>query len=290
MPNNFGIDRASLAKTFVPVLDDVYKQASVTTDLDGANELAKLNASAHELTVPVLTMDGMADYDRDNGYQKGSVKLENVSFKCAYDRGRLFTVDSLDDAESMNVAFGMLAGEFVRTEVAPELDAWRLASYASKEGVGSASGDLTSAEDFIKALRVGMQYMDAHEVPYEQRILYVEGSMMDMIEDMDLTKSNRILNAFSKIVKVPQSRFYDSVEMLSEDGGGFRKASGGKNLNFMIIHKPAIIQYQKHVVPKVISPEQNQTADAWCFGYRSVGIADVYANKVAGVYKHTASM
>ena len=52
----------------------------------------------------------------------------------------------------------------------------------------------------------------------------------------------------------------------------------------MIIHKPAVIQYQKHVVPKIITPEQNQTADAWKFGYRSVGIADVYENKVKGIY------
>ena len=46
------------------------------------------------------------------------------------------------------------------------------------------------------------------------------------------------------------------------------------------------IQFQKHVAPKIISPEQNQTGDAWKYGYRNVGIADVYANKLAGVFCH----
>ena len=57
----------------------------------------------------------------------------------------------------------------------------------------------------------------------------------------------------------------------------------------MIIHKPAVIQYQKHVAPKVITPEQNQDADAWKFGYRNVGISDAYENKVAGIYLHKAA-
>lgn len=54
----------------------------------------------------------------------------------------------------------------------------------------------------------------------------------------------------------------------------------------MVIHKPAVIQFQKHVAPKFISPDQNQTADAWKYGYRNVGIADAYENKVAGIYLH----
>ena len=54
----------------------------------------------------------------------------------------------------------------------------------------------------------------------------------------------------------------------------------------MVIHKPAVIQFQKHVAPKIITPDANQSADAYKFGYRNVGIADVYKNKLAGVYVH----
>ena len=54
----------------------------------------------------------------------------------------------------------------------------------------------------------------------------------------------------------------------------------------MIIHKSAVIQFEKHVAPKIITPEMNQKADAYIFGYRNVGIADVYENKTAGIYLH----
>ena len=68
--------------------------------------------------------------------------------------------------------------------------------------------------------------------------------------------------------------------------GDYVKAVAGAEINFMILHTPALIQFQKHVAPKIISPEQNQTGDAWKYGYRNVGIADIYANKLAGVFCH----
>lgn len=47
----------------------------------------------------------------------------------------------------------------------------------------------------------------------------------------------------------------------------------------MIIHGSAPIQFTKHLDTKVIEPSVNQSSDGWKFGYRMVGIADVYANK-----------
>ena len=64
------------------------------------------------------------------------------------------------------------------------------------------------------------------------------------------------------------------------------KASGAVDLNFEIIHKPATLQFTKHAVPKIISPEQNQDADAWKYGYRNYGLCDTYENKAAGIYVH----
>ena len=60
-------------------------------------------------------------------------------------------------------------------------------------------------------------------------------------------------------------------------------------MNFLIVDKQAAIQYQKHTVSKIITPEQNQDADAWKFGYRTVGIAECKDNKKDGVYAHTVA-
>ena len=87
---------------------------------------------------------------------------------------------------------------------------------------------------------------------------------------------------------MPHTRFYTAVKQKTgkdgEEQGGFEKDTSGAELNFMAIHKGAVIQFEKHVSPKVITPENNPDADAYKFGYRNVGIADVYENKVKGIY------
>ena len=61
-------------------------------------------------------------------------------------------------------------------------------------------------------------------------------------------------------------------------------SAGGAPINFMIIHKPAVIQFGKHTVSKVISPDANPDADAYIFSYRAYGLTDAYENKAAGIY------
>ena len=117
----------ALAKVFVPILDEIYQLASLTSKLDGAAELARQGANANELIVPMLSMQGLGDYSRSDGYVKGDVTMTNETVKCNFDRGRMFTVDAMDDMESAGLAFGRLAGEFIRTKVAPEVEAFRFA-------------------------------------------------------------------------------------------------------------------------------------------------------------------
>lgn len=274
-------------KNYVPMLDEAYKLASLTSVLDGPAEMMRAGANVDEIVVPIMSTQGLANYNRGTGYSAGDVTLTNETFKCEYQRGRLFTVDALDNAETAGVAFGRLAGEFIRTQVAPEIDAYRFAQYALKTGIGSATADLATGADAIAALRVGTAAMDNGEVPLTERYLFITPALYGMIEDLDTTKSRAVLARFQQVIQVPQSRFYSNVTLSTN--GYTKTSSTGKNLNFMIIHKPAVIQYNKHVAPKVITPEQNQTADAWKFGYRVCGIADVYGQKVAGIYAHIAA-
>lgn len=293
-----------LFKKYVPLLDEVYKLSSLTADLDGAPELARQGNNVNELIIPKISMDGLANYSRNSGYVDGDVTLTNETVKCNFDRGRMFTVDTLDNLETAMIAFGSLASEFIRTKVVPELDAFRFATLASISGISTTdAAALSTGANVITALRAAVNKMDEDEVPDNERILYITPTLLGLVRDLDTTKSKEVLDGFAKVVKVPQSRFYTAIKQLSgkvepvsggsttddQTAGGFAKAESAKNINFMIIHKPAVIQYQKHVAPKVITPEQNQDADAWKFGYRNVGIADAYENKVAGIYLHKAA-
>lgn len=279
-----------LAKKYIAMLDEVYKNASLTAKLDGAPELAQQGANANELIVPMLDMQGLGDYDRNSGYASGNVTMTNETVKCNFDRGRMFTVDSMDNAETAGMAFGRLAGEFIRTKVAPELDAFRFASYCGKSGITKKEETLNDGAAVLAALRVAITAMDEAEVPLEDRHLFITPTLDGMIADLDTTKSREILGRFASKTLVPQTRFYTAIDQKDghtggQEAGGYTKASsGGADLNFMVIHKPALIQFEKHVAPKIVPPEQNQDADAYKYGYRNVGIADVYKNKVKGVY------
>ena len=280
-------------KKYISLLDEVYKQASTTADLDSDSTLVRAGANANEIVIPKISMDGLAAYSRNGGYVGGDVTLTNETVTFNYDRGRSFTVDAMDNEETAGLAFGKLASEFVRTKVAPEMDAFRYATYAGMTGISkvSAGATLSTGDAVLAALLVAVNKMDEDEVPQENRTLRITPTLYNLIQSVDTTKSKEILSGFSSIVKVPQSRFYTAVKLndgttSGEEAGGFVKASGAKDINFMIIHKPALLQYTKHAVNKVITPEENQTSDGYIFHFRAYGLADVYENKVAGIYLH----
>ena len=287
-------------KKYVPLLDEVYKQAALTSVLDSDETLARAGANANEIVIPKISMDGLGDYDRNSGYTNGDVTLTNETVQFNYERGRMFTVDAMDNEETAGIAYGKLASEFIRTKVAPEGDAFRFATYASISGISkvSAGATLSTGADVIAALRAATSKMDEDEVPYENRYLFITPTLKGLIDDMDTTKSREVLARFAQVIQVPQTRFYTAIDLYdgktdasgsegaNETVGGYVKNASAKDINFMVIHKEAVMQYNKHVAPKVITPDQNQDADAWKFGYRKYGLADVYENKVAGIYLH----
>lgn len=281
----------ALSKIYTNLLDEVYKNSALTAVLESDASLARAGANANEIVIPKLSMSGLADYKRNSGYVNGDVTLNWETVQFNYERGRMFQIDDMDNEETQNVAFGRLAGEFIRTKVVPELDAFRFSTYAAVTGAGAATGTLATGADVIAALRTATSAMDEAEVPMEDRHLFITPTLLGLVEDLDTNKSKEVLSRFATITKVPQTRFYSAIKLndgttLGEEAGGYVKASGAVDLNFEIIHKPAVLQFTKHAVPKIISPEQNQDADAWKYGYRNYGLCDTYENKAAGIYVH----
>lgn len=268
-------------KEYIDLLDEVYVTASTSATLDGANALVKKGANAGELVIPIMSMDGLSDYDRSKGYTDGDVTLTYETKKADYDRGKAFTVDAMDNVETAGVAFGQLAAEFVRTKVVPEVDAYRYAKYA-KAADNAGTGALATGAAVIEALRKATNAMDEAEVPVEGRELRITPTLKGMIEDLDTTKSRAVLARFDKIISVPQSRFNTKVTL---GANGF--TAEGSHINFLIVQKDAVIQHDKHIVSKIISPEENQMADGWKFTYRNYAIAEVMDNKNAGIYIHS---
>lgn len=279
-----------LAKNYTDLLDEVYKLASVTSDLTGDTSMTRAGVNANEICYPQISVTGLGDYSRNSGYTNGSVDVKWKTTAFNYDRGTKISVDTMDDQETFNIAFGKAGAELIRTKVAPEADAFTFATLAGKAGISTATpATYANAIEFLTALLEAKNKMDEDEVPEEGRILYVTPTLHNGLLALDTTKSKEVMNSFSIVKKVPQSRFYTAIDLLDgkttgEELGHYKKATAGKDINFMIVHKPCLIKYDKHIASDIIAPANNPNSDSYIAKYRKYGIVDIYANKVAGIY------
>ena len=288
----------ALADKFQPILDEIYKNASVTARMDGLSKPVDFS-NAQVVKVFKTSLIGLGNYSRSTGFPAGDVTGSWETLTLAKDRGRAFSVDAMDDEETIGMAFGTLVGEFIRTMVVPEIDAYRFDKYASWSSITSPTpAALTTAANVLAAVDVAAASLDGNEVPREGRILYCSDSIYHLLK-ASLTRTwaseggvSRELESLDnmQVVMVPQTRFYKGVTLdagATSDAGGYSKTSStGRDLNFMLVHPSAVLQVAKHNPLRVFSPEQNQTADAWLFQYRIYHDAFVFDNKVKGVYAH----
>lgn len=285
MPNNI-----VLAKNYTALLDEVYRLASVTADLISDTSMMRAGANANEILYPQIEVSGLGDYSRNSGYTDGTVNVVWKTTTFNYDRGTRIMVDTMDDQETFNIAFGMAGSTLQRDKVAPEADAFTFATLAGINGISkSVPATYADAEQFLAALLEAKNKMDEDEVPEENRLLYATPTLLNSVMALDTTKSREILSTFAVKKSVPQSRFYTAINLLDgktagEELGHYKKADDGKDINFMIIHKPAIIKFDKHTASAIIAPENNPNADGYISKYRKYGLVDVYKNKVAGIY------
>lgn len=286
----------TLMEAYVPILDEAYKLQSLTARLDSNEQLVQFDGKSFK--VPKMSLQGLGTHTRGGSYVAGDATLTWETKTPDYDRDRKFSIDAMDNLETAGVAFGMLSSEFLRTKVVPEVDAVRFAKYYAAASAGSniaTPADLTTGAGVIAALREATSAMDTAEVPREGRILYIEGSLKGLVDDIDETKSRRVLNRFSEIIEVPQSRFYTEVTLqdgktAGQEAGGFIKtATTGKDLNFLVVHPTAVIQAAKHIAPKYIPAAVNQNGDNDEFAYRIYGVNTYFDNKVKAIYGHSAA-
>lgn len=288
----------ALAKKYAPILDEVYKDASKTAILD--NQIRTVdNSGANEVLIFKTSVVGMGNYAKATGYPAGDMTGTWETIQLTKDRGRAFSIDRMDNEESLGMAYGTLAGEYIRTQVAPEIDAYRFATWAGASGVQTTSeAALTTAAGVLAAIDTASTAMDNEQVPMEGRHLFISSALYRLL-NASVSRSIENQNNFNRllaqlddmvVIPVPQSRFYTQVTLdagSSSSAGGFAKTSStGRDLNFVLLHPSAVWQAVKLNSLKVFSPEENQTADAWLFQHRAYHDAGAYENKVKGIYIH----
>ncbi len=286
MPNQI-----TLPQGIQTILDEVYRQAACTSVLDSAPSQVRPTQNVHEFCYPQMEVGGLGDYDRASGYTSNSgVSLVWKTVEADYDRGTKIMVDAMDNQESFDLAFGQAANILMREHVAPEGDAFTFAKIAALTGITNNTDSIEGGAQFLEAILTATTEMDENEVPDEQRYLFTTSTLLKSVKALDTTKSREALDGFAGIIKVPRGRFNTAIDLLSgrdgdEIAGGWKPSELSKPINFLIVHKPELIKFDRHIAgPTVISADQNPDADADIVKYRKYGVVDGYENKRAGIY------
>ena len=285
-----------LASEYVPLLDEVYKASSKTAILDTAQDRVRWSDEYHTFYLFETDMVGLGDYDRNNGFVRGDVTAQWRAYAPQWDRGRQFLVDRVSDAESVGMAFGTLAGEFMRTKVVPETDAVRFEAYSKGAADSMKTAEsISTGSAAVAAIDLGTEKLDNAEVPYEGRLLFVNPTMyrliktgitrMVMNDENDINYNVEFYNDM-RVITVPSGRFNTAITLAqptAHDGAGGYTATGS-TINFMIIHPSAVMQAVKLANPRIFSPEVTQEAQAWMYDFRQYHGAWVKHQKTNGIY------
>lgn len=279
-------------KNYTTILDEVYKREALSTCLNSPRRMARAGRNAKEIMIPKISVTGLGDYTRNQGYKTGTITYEYETKTFNYDRGIKLLADVMDVEEAGVLDCFVAAGaELQRTQVAPEGDAFTFSEIAGHAGVAKETKDYSAAEaaDVLGDLRTVTNAMDEKEVTRESRYLFITPTLKGMLDDystLNPTLSKNVLTRFAKIVEVPQGRFYSKIKLNTGDGDqfGYAKDAEGKALNFLVVEKSAVIKFDKHVAGRVFSPDELENLDSYMRKYRKYGIVELLDNKLDGVY------
>ena len=299
--NKAGSNQITLAEAFLPVLDEVYRKSSRSAFLDTAESRVRFDG-AGAVSVFRTEMSGLGNYDRNKGFLTGDVTGSWEKMTLGQDRGRGFLVDAMDDEETVGMAFGNLAGEFLRTQVVPEIDAYTFAKLAGTQGILSATpADLTASSDVPAMISEAEYQMAEAEAGGEGTVLFLSEDCYRRLKDgivrtveNDERGVDHTVEYYDgmRVVRVPSKRFHTAITLrdgVTEAEGGFVPASGSKKINFLMVDPTAVIKVTKHAVPRIFAPGVTQSADAWLFQYRIYHDVFPLLNRVKGIYLHSGA-
>lgn len=286
-----------LVTKFLAILAEVYKYESLTASMDPMVQDIPF-AGANEVKVMKITTVGLGNYSRVGGYPAGDVTAEWVTMALAAERGRAFSLDRMDNEETLGLVLGSLIRTWMREHVAPELDAYRFAKYATGAGNVVSAGATLSPSTVVAAIDAATLVLNEDEVPVDGRKLYMSATCAQYLEQA-VTRSLANENAVDRrvrmyngmeVIPVPQARFYTQITLnagSSSDAGGYVKTvSAGKDINFLMLHPSAVLQPVKLNQVKYFSPEVNQLSDGHLWQYRLYHDAFVMENHENGIYLH----
>lgn len=293
------------ASIFQPALDKQMLVGATSGWMEPNAKLVKYNGG-NEVKIASILMDGLGDYDRGRGFVGGAVSLKWQTHTFTQDRGRTFMLDSQDvDESNFAATAGVVMGEFQRTKVIPEVDAYRYSKIAQLAiEAENAVGGYTVDEETVLATLLGNIATVQDKIGEGEQLVitlpFTVAALLDQnkeiqkrIDVIDFQQGgiNTKVKALdgNPIIRVPSARLKTLYEFLDgettgQEDGGFKAAATAKSINWIISSRNAPIAISKTDKPRVFTPDQNQQADAWKIDYRKYHELWIPDNKLDSVF------
>ena len=286
-----GLNITEARSIFQNELDKQMMEVLTSSFLDD-NAGQVIYTGGREIKIPRIIMEGLKDYSRSDGYPDGSISLEYQTVTMKMDRGTGITLDAMDVDESNFLASaGNIMGDFQRTKVVPEVDAYRYSSIFKEVKTGASANIVAknlTEKDIYKTLTEDIAIVKDRCGESTEIVVIMNTLTKATLKNNDtfaktLTQADFIKGDISTkvrtiddcpIISVPSNRMYTEYTFYKgkEDGedkkGGFVKKADAKLINYIVMPKAAAIAVCKQDKSKIIEPELNQKADAWFIGYR----------------------
>ena len=119
------VNTIAYAQLFQKALDEKMVQ-ELTSGWMEANASQVQYSGGNTVRIAKMSMEGLGTYNRATGFDENPITLEWETHTFSMDRGKSFSIDAMDEDETNFVATASnILGEFQRTKVAPEVDAYR---------------------------------------------------------------------------------------------------------------------------------------------------------------------
>ena len=268
-------------------LDKMFAQKSAT-GFFADNALATKFVGAKTVIIPDVDFQGLADYDRDTGFTKGAITVSNTSYTMAMDRARSLQIDreDMDETGVANLA-GKILGEYVRTKVVPECDAYVLSKLGglAVSRANVVKGDIKKPFEALCSLINEVQAVVGYD---EELVAFVDGYMFAALQNSDEISKMITVSDFKQgdiTLKVKSINGVAIIPVVSErmktaytfGANGFTPAEKSREIYMFVTPKSGAHLVKKTENMRIFTPEQNIDADAYKFDYRIY--YDVFVNK-----------
>lgn len=283
------INSLASASKYTDALDKMVVQEA-QTGFFADNVFASRFVGAKTVIMPDIDFIGLADYDRDAGFSKSGVTVAQTSYQLTKDRARQIMIDreDMDETGIANLA-GQILGEYVRTKVVPEVDAYTLSKLAGIASTKSHKATYTANKEFAQ-LSTAINNVQSRVGYSEELVAFVDPVMYAALMNSTELSRHITISDFKKggvdtrvkslngvaLLPVDAARMRDAYTFTAGTAatssaaatGGFTPASSAGYIRALVLPKKGASLVKKTVTMRTFTPEQNKDADAYVFDYR----------------------